>query len=139
MCEIREVKKDWLSTRFWTSLEKSRLVPEDRSKQSLTNIPTQLMEKILTCLNDEDLERGRLTCHFFHRGFFKHFKGTKIEKGKIKTIMNYANLGYNFNSIENVSLKHSFHIFERKLLRHTSFPLLRALKLEYLYNVGRPR
>ena len=67
---------------------------------------------------------------FFHRAFFQYFEGTKIEKGKVKTIMNYVSLGYSFKSIENMALKHSFHIFEQKLLQNKNFPSLRTLKLE---------
>ena len=130
MTEIRKLKKEWLSSKFSTSLEKTRWVRKDRYKQSLTYIPIHLMEKILTYLDDNDLHRAKSTCHFFHRAFFQYFKGTKIEKGKVKTIMNYVNLGYSFKSIENMALKHSFHIFEQKLLQNKNFPSLRTLKLE---------
>ena len=81
------------------------------------------MEKILTYLDDNNLHRAKRTFHFFHRAFFQYFKGTKIEKGKVKTIMNCVNLGYSFKSIENMALEHSFHIFDQELLQNKKFPL----------------
>ena len=90
------------------------------------------MKKILTYLADNDLQRARLTCHLFNSAFFQHFKGAKIAKGIVKTIMNYVNLGYSFESIENLALNYSFHIFEQKLIQDKNFPSLRKLKLEYI-------
>ena len=46
--------------------------------------------------------------------------------------MNYVNLGYSFESIENIALNYSFHICEQKLLQEKNFPSLRTLKLEYI-------
>ena len=130
--EIREIKEKWLSSRFSTNLEKSRWVANDRTKKSITDIPMQLIKNILTCLNDDDLQLARLTCHFFNVAFFKQYQGKNIEKGKFKTLMNYANLGYSFDSITNVSLKYSFHSFEQRLITDKTFPSLKTLQLQYV-------
>ena len=129
----KKLRKNWLTRSFCTNANLKRWTPNEKNQHSLTRMPCEVMEKIFTYMADKDLYQGRLTCYFFNKAFFKYYKGRAKTKDELKTVLNFSNLGYTFNSIESFNLPYSYNPVEHRVLTTTNFPSLTVLNLNWTH------
>ena len=106
--------------------------PRDRTKPSLTSIPTDLVNTCLSFLRDEDPTRSSSTCLMFLKAFYRFFRASsKTTEADFREIISASKLGYSFCAITylNIMIPHNSSDFS--CLSASNFHALSRLQLKY--------
>ena len=106
--------------------------PRDRTKPSLTSIPTDLVNECLSFLSDEDLTSSSSTCLMFLKAFYRFFRASsKTTEVDFRGIISASKLGYSFGAITYLNIMLPYNSSDVSCISASNFPALRRLELNY--------